>query len=367
MARTEVPLYVKIKEYLLREIREGELKPDDQLPSEKALSGQFQVSRITVRRALAELEEESAIYRRPGKGTFVAEAPQAGEAVKTPLPAAGEGPVIGVIMSHLDSPFQVSLLQSIEKSIGKKACQMMFGLSNGSTKIENELIDRMLAHGVQGMVIYPVDGAFYSEKILRMSMDGFPVVLVDRYLPGINACSVYSDDRRGGQLLGEYLLGRGHRRIGLLSQDPKDTICLMDRIDGFNSAMLAAGVPQGAEDMMTDITNCAVYSDPEQYEENVEKIERFLAGRPEITAVFCTIATFAMNAVWAARRLDRRLEIVCFDSVVPYQWTEKFPITYIAHSETEMGRRAVEAVLRLIAGEKAENIILPCELVPAPL
>lgn len=76
MARTEVPLYVKIKEYLLREIREGELKPDDQLPSEKALSEQFQVSRITVRRALAELEEESAIYRRPGKGTFVAEAPR---------------------------------------------------------------------------------------------------------------------------------------------------------------------------------------------------------------------------------------------------------------------------------------------------
>lgn len=362
MEKGKAPLYQGIKQDLLDKIYAGLLRPDAQIPSEKELSEQFKVSRITVRRALEELEEEKFIYRRQGKGTFVSP--------DIPCPEMGEGTavsssgkfIIGVIMSHLDSPFQVSLLQSIEKALGKRDCQMMFGLSNGKTKIESELIERMLLHGVHGLIIYPVDGAFYSERILRLTMDGFPVVLVDRYLPGINTCCVYSDDRRGGQLLGEYLVSRGHRNIALFSQDPRETICLMNRIDGFNNAVLAAGILQKEEDSLTDMMNCSTSSNPEQYKKNVERIAGFFAERPEITAVFCTIATFAMNTIWALRKLNRKIEIVCFDNIEPYQWTEDYPVTYIAHSEVVMGNRAVEMAVQLIQGEKAENVVVPCEL-----
>lgn len=359
------PLYLQIKNYLMKEIAEQRLMPGSMISSEKELSEQFHVSRITVRKALAELEAENVIYRYPGKGTFVSEPGKTRQNVQENAGDVQEKKeyLIGVIMSHLDSPFQVSLLQALEKALGKQGHQMMFGLSHGRNQIEDELIDRMRGHGVDGLVIYPVDGAFYSEKILKMSMEGFPVVLVDRYLPGINTCSVYSDDRKGGQMLGEYLLKRGHKRIALLTQEPKNTICLMDRIDGFYDAMLYAGIPRREEDVMEDLENCAVYSDSAQYEENIERIEKFLADRPEITAIYCTIATFAMNTLQAARRLERKLEIVCFDSVEPYQWTEKLRIPYIAHSETEMGQRAIEMVIRLLKGEQVKNVVIPCYMV----
>lgn len=364
MERKKQPLYIQIKEYLLKEIEQGRLMPGDMVATEMELAEQFEVSRITVRKALSELEKDNIIYRHPGKGTFVSEEIKKTERVHEEKKSSKkEDYVIGVIMSHLNSPFQVSLLQSLETALGKGGYQMMFGLSHGKTKIEDELIERMRDRGVDGLIIYPVDGAFYSEKILRMSMEGFPVVLVDRYLPGINTCSIYTDDRKGGLMLGEYLVKRGHKRIALLSQNPKDTVCLMERIDGFYSAMLYAGIPQNAEDTMDDLVNCSVYSRPELYEENVKKIENFLAERPEVTAVYCTIATFAMNTIWAARNLKRDLEIVCFDSVEPYQWTEKFSIPHIAHSETEMGRQAVSAVIRLLKGEAVDNIIIPCYLV----
>lgn len=362
MEKGKAPLYQGIKQDLLDKIYAGMLKPDTQIPSEKELSEQFKVSRITVRRALEELEEEGFIYRRQGKGTFVSsDISCQGNHEEMTIACSGKW-IIGVIMSHLDSPFQVSLLQSIEKALGKQDCQMMFGLSHGKTKIESELIERMLLHGVHGLIIYPVDGAFYSEKILRLTMDGFPVVLVDRYLPGINTCCVYSDDRKGGQLLGEYLVSRGHREIALFSQDPRETICLMNRIDGFTNAVLAAGILQKEEDALTDMMNCSTSSNPEQYKKNVERIAEFFADRPEITAVFCTIATFAMNTIWALKKLNRTMEIVCFDNIEPYQWTEDYPVTYIAHSEVVMGNRAVEMVLQLIRGEKTENVVIPCEL-----
>lgn len=67
------PAYVTIKNHLLGLIESGELKPGDKVPSENALVNQFTVSRMTARRALAELQDEGVLVRTQGLGTFVAE------------------------------------------------------------------------------------------------------------------------------------------------------------------------------------------------------------------------------------------------------------------------------------------------------
>lgn len=68
-----IPLYHQLKEVLLSRLQEGEFKPEAPLPTEATLMTQYGISRITVRRAMSELEQEGHIYRMPGKGTFVAE------------------------------------------------------------------------------------------------------------------------------------------------------------------------------------------------------------------------------------------------------------------------------------------------------
>ena len=68
---TEVPLHMQILEALERRIQSGELRDSDMLPSETTLMKQYEVSRITVRQALANLEQRGMIYRRQGLGTFV--------------------------------------------------------------------------------------------------------------------------------------------------------------------------------------------------------------------------------------------------------------------------------------------------------
>lgn len=65
------PLYVQIKEFLISEIKAGHYRPDQRLPSERELSEQFQVGRMTVRQALLALMHEGKTYTRIGKGTFV--------------------------------------------------------------------------------------------------------------------------------------------------------------------------------------------------------------------------------------------------------------------------------------------------------
>lgn len=66
-----IPLYHRVKTSIKQAIQEGRLKPGDQLPPERALVEEYGVSRITVRQALAELEQEGLVMRQQGRGTFV--------------------------------------------------------------------------------------------------------------------------------------------------------------------------------------------------------------------------------------------------------------------------------------------------------
>lgn len=68
---SDVPLYRQVLEALEQRVQSGELRDSEMLPSETALMEQYKVSRITVRQALANMEQRGLIYRRQGKGTFV--------------------------------------------------------------------------------------------------------------------------------------------------------------------------------------------------------------------------------------------------------------------------------------------------------
>lgn len=67
-----LPLYFRAKQAILRLIEDRGLQPGDPLPTERDLETTLNVSRVTVRRALAELEREGAVRREHGRGTFVA-------------------------------------------------------------------------------------------------------------------------------------------------------------------------------------------------------------------------------------------------------------------------------------------------------
>lgn len=67
----ERPLYDQVYQALLQQIVDGTYQIHQQLPSEKELSELFNVSRITIRQALNQLQLEYLIYKIQGKGTFV--------------------------------------------------------------------------------------------------------------------------------------------------------------------------------------------------------------------------------------------------------------------------------------------------------
>ena len=72
-----LPLYERLRSVLRDRIERGELRPGDSFPSESELITEHALSRITVRRAIAELQREGLVTTRQGAGTFVADASRA--------------------------------------------------------------------------------------------------------------------------------------------------------------------------------------------------------------------------------------------------------------------------------------------------
>jgi GntR family transcriptional regulator len=66
-----LPRHYRVYRLVAEQIAQGELAPGAQLPSERSLCDQLQVSRTTVRRALAALSEDGLVESAPGRGTYV--------------------------------------------------------------------------------------------------------------------------------------------------------------------------------------------------------------------------------------------------------------------------------------------------------
>ena len=68
--RDSRPIYEQIKDGLRKLIVTGAMKPDEKLPSVRALAQQLSINPNTIQRAYNELESEGYIYSVPGKGSF---------------------------------------------------------------------------------------------------------------------------------------------------------------------------------------------------------------------------------------------------------------------------------------------------------
>ena len=69
---SSVPIYEQIKQSIINQILDGELREDELLPSIRVLAQDIKISAMTIKKAYDELEKEGYLKSIQGKGTFVA-------------------------------------------------------------------------------------------------------------------------------------------------------------------------------------------------------------------------------------------------------------------------------------------------------
>jgi len=354
-APKRVPMYIQLKNYILDQMNKGIWKPGDKLPSENELAEQFQVSRITVKNAMADIVEQGLIYRIQGRGSFIAD-DASEQRIAYEQPESGRS-LVAFLMPRLNNLFTANLASGIEEELAQHGYHLVFRLTHDSQPLENKILKELTRLGVKGIIIYPVEGETFNDEILKLTLGHFPLVIVDRYLRGLDTNCVSSDNYTGAYEATKHLTGLGHTKISFISTAVTGTTSIEDRLHGYERALSDAGLYIDYRLRLSLNTD-----------NPVEQVKAYLADNPDVQAIVATNATIGQIAKKAADCLKicvpDQLSIVCFDN---YEQSDLFdvPLTYVNQNEKAMGKEAAKLVLSLIQdpAQDRRNVVLPTKLV----
>lgn len=362
MPRTEIPLYEQLYKYVVGEIKDGKLKSGDRVPSEKDLAAQFSVSRITSKKALEKLERASLIERSRGKGSFVSkvlpdfnQVEGESENKTEELPEEAPWGLVGLVLPDFTATYGLDLFKAIEIRCSELKYHLIVKQTFGSHDEEGQAIKSLCQLGVEGLIVWPVHGEYYNAALLRLVLDGFPLVLVDRYLKGIPASAVYTNNKKATQELTEYLLDQQHEHIAFISPPAVNTSSLEDRIQGFMAAFSQQGLSLNPTYIFTSLLSTLPGSfHHDKVHADSDLLRQFIIQNPQITAFVACEYNVALIVSKVLKSLypdtQQNYTVACFDS--PEDPFDEPLYTHIQQDEASMGQKAVDFLAAQIAGEK---------------
>jgi DNA-binding LacI/PurR family transcriptional regulator/biotin operon repressor len=349
-------LYQQIRDAILVDIRNGKLKPGDPIPSELDLAKQFGVSRITSKKALDTLRQDGVVVRERGRGTFVA----SGASSSPALPTSSIPRRIGFVVPDMSDTFGVRMLDGIDEQVRSRGYQLVLRRTHGNVEEETRAIAEFVASGVDGLIVFPVHGEFYNAELLRHVIAGFPVVLVDRVLPGIPVSSVCTDNVRAASRLTTYLIDRGHASIAFVSPPPNHTSSIEQRLRGFRAALRK---DVSGSELTTIECTLPGKSIQSRLETDRQRILTFLEAHPDVTGFVACEYTLALLVELVLREAGKPpAEIVCFDSA--WEPFDRYPFTHIRQNERQIGVEAVDLLISHIeSSTPPRNLAVAFDLV----
>ena len=340
------PKYLRIVSWIKQQVADGHLAVGDRLASENELSRQFGLSRQTVRQATSILENSGILERRRGSGTYVASTCVVQRAVTMN---------IGVITTYLDDYLFPCIIRGIDGVLTSNGYTMQLSITYNKVENERAILESMLKKGIDGLIIEPTKSGLpnlnedFYKKIKRQ---GIPCVFIHAASPGVSFPSVMMDDYGCGRAAAEYLIRHGHKRIaGIFKSDDSQGHM---RYAGCASALTRQGLPLEEESIVWFTTE-----DMERdHEDSLHLFEDAILERMRgCTAVICYNDQVAIRVMDALEKhglhVPEDMSIISFDDS-SLATVSRTGLTTFVHPKEELGRKAAETLLRLIAHEHCE-------------
>ncbi|MGG3924188.1 LacI family DNA-binding transcriptional regulator, partial [Geobacillus thermodenitrificans] len=148
---------------------------------------------------------------------------------------------IGVIVFNMLHMLTTQVLHAIEEECQKREFQVIVCNSGDDPEKERKYIDMLLAKQVDGLIVFPTGK---NEDVYhRLVAERFPIVFVDRMVPGVEADSVLLDNFGAAEMAVDYLAAHGYDRIAIVTPPlVAHNVPRMERLQGFRMAMEKRGL-----------------------------------------------------------------------------------------------------------------------------
>ncbi len=345
--------YQTIRDALLERIQAGLWPPGFRIPGEIELAASFGASRVTLARALRDLQQRGLVNRIAGSGTFVSE------------PSSESGRHFGLLIPELGSTeiFE-PICQGMMHSPQAAQHSLIWGNSAifGKTKAEQALhqCEHYIQQKVDGVFFAPIEHVDNKDElnysiVSMLRKANIPVVLLDRcYMPFPERSDldlVGIDNRRAGFMAANHLLNHGCQRLVFLGvKQSANTV--QARIAGFREAVLCRGLA---------LKNNRVSMVDECDEVTLSN----LLEKTNPDGLVCANDMIAATAMQILERLGKRvptdLKLIGIDDI-KYAGLLRVPLTTIHQPCADIGRAALAVML-----ERLDNPFLPTRDVLLPI
>ena len=324
---------------LRRQLQAGQWKPGERIPTEAELIRQFRVSRITVGRAVRDLEAGGFVERRRGAGTFVKNAQTHGQlSFGLLIPDLGE--------TEIFEPICHGMMAS---PLARKHVLLWGVMADADTKEERawNLCRQYIDRRVSGVFFAPLEHSPAKEEVNRRiarALDAahIPIVLLDRGLepyPGPDRHDLVGiDNRRAGFAVTSHLLKAGARTVAFVGAEHA-AATVDEREAGYREALLAAGrsPDRSLEHRLQP--------------DNAEMVQQLMRDhRPD--GIVCANDRIAGHLMHALQRLGYRIpqdvRLVGMDDV-GYAALLPVPLTSLRQPTRQIGDAALAVMLARIA------------------
>lgn len=357
------PLYHQIKDDILQQIKNDQLRPGDKLPTEQKLADLYFVSRITISKALNELKEEGVLVSHPGKGTFVHtrtpiyQKPDIPPASSQKTPAHTNMKEIACIFPNITDMFALSMLNGIE-SVFPTDSYICHIFQSKTISVENQLLRYCLESPISGIILFSQEQTFLNNELRAIYEKNFPLVLVDHPISGLHSSYAIGDHEAAGALCVSHLNELGHNRIAFVTTSSRDVTSIGLRITGAKKRASQLNMVHPAVHVIEhfDINQKAIYY-VERFKKLIfeDKVTAFIAA----DSLCCGYLYHLFNSMKLS--IPNDVSLLSFDNPQTNILGMNY-FTYINQSEFTIGREAgyiLRRKLELMDNTCYEKVIPP--------
>lgn len=347
------PLYEQIEDDIKNRILSGDLKKGDRVGSHNELSAQYNVSIITVKKALNNLINKGYLYTVVGKGTYVSEPKEENHR------KFGEHKTIGLVLKNVNHPFFSMIVHSIEERAYELNYTLL--LSSSSNKIEKEenQINHFREIGVDGLIIASLSLQYRATPyIQKLHDENFPYIMIS-YMHDPQYWFIGSDNEKGAYMATEHFIKLGYKKIGYVYLG-KENLLTEVRRNGYARALMNYDRPYDSKLVFS-------YAD-EKYDMGENRIQlgyQFgkefvnMENRPDALLFYgdTTALGFIKHMVEAGIKIPDDVAVIGYDDIALASLSA-VPLTTVRQPVKKIGRQAVDVIHKRITHQEIMNRII---------
>lgn len=270
---------------------------------------------------------------------------------------------IGIVLPNLAEEFFSASINGIEETAMQNNYIALIGQSHDSLETEKKILDTMKNHRVDGILASISKKTTYIEHFRQMQQYDIPVVFFDRVpdVPDIHSvrCNLYDSSVEAV----EFLIKKGHERIGYIKGPPTLNI-KNERLDGYRAAHKKHKIAVDESLIVhTDLSAAGTH----------EAFDKLMLRKKKPTAILVFNDYVALDAIRYARekklRINKDISFVSYANLPVTRYVDFPPLASVEQFPHEQGARATELLFKLIHQKASglqqpfENVVLQSKLI----